>query len=98
MYCPICGSKLEILVDGEQRYKKWENNFNWATATSEEGAKHLDNEPDDESVHCRCTGSRNCFDEGYPLIWHYPYNSHRVEKEDRFKKAPMDSWSLTWIK
>lgn len=98
MYCPICGSELEEFEDRDSRYKKWEDSFDWLTATGDEGLKHLENEPDDASVHLRCTGERNCFDEGYPLICHYPFNSHGDQKQDRFKKAPVDSWSLTWIK
>jgi len=98
MYCPLCGSKMEEFEDRKSRYSKWEDGFNWSTATPKECDKHLDNEPDNDSIYLKCTGDRNCFDEGFPLIWHYPYNSHRAEKEDRFNKAPVDSWSLTWIK
>lgn len=98
MYCPICGSEMEVIDDEYSRMKKYEYGFDWSTATQEEVDIHLDSEPDDASTHLKCTGERNCFDEGYPLIWHYPYNSHRATKDDRFKKAPVDSWSLTWIK
>jgi len=41
---------------------------------------------------CKCTCPKGCFskEDGFPLIFHHPYNG--------VDSAPGDSWSLSWIK
>lgn len=61
------------------------------------GTELIIHDPSEEDIsnnieRCECTCPKGCFskEEGFPLIFHHPYNG--------VDSAPGDSWSLSWIK
>jgi hypothetical protein len=82
MYCPLCGSELEIHdlpprpeidweLEGEELEKQIELNANYP-----------------ERKECTCP--KGCFGKDYPLYFHHPLGG--------IDTAPGDSWSLSWVK
>jgi hypothetical protein len=83
MHCPLCGTKMNI----HEPPKPPEIDWGLDGKELDRAIKIAQNM--EECKRYTCTCPKGCFMEDFPLYYHYPTN---------LKGAPMDSWSLSWIK
>jgi len=102
MYCPLCGSSLDVVDRKEKPIEDpyWDDEKAvkaWQKACDKRFEKEM-NEEQDDSIWYTCPN--DCFGEGYELVHHYPLVgwAARTKNVDLLKTKPGDSWSLTWIK
>lgn len=89
MYCPICGSVLEIRNSVlEERRNFLRDQFGTRDFTDKEYEEMDGIDPFyGEAKLCFCP--KGHFGEGFPLIYHHPIKG--------LKSAPGDSFSLSWV-
>lgn len=83
MFCPLCGSKLEIVPPPEIPDIDWlleGDELDKSIAAHWEVA-------DVRRSECICP--KGCFQKDFPLYYHHP---------NSIDTAPGDSWSLSWVK
>lgn len=84
MHCPLCGSKLEIVKRKKPPEVDWSLEGD-ALDRQMNAAQAYENSKREEYI---CL--KGCFQEGFPLYFHNPFNG--------IDSQPGDSWSLSYVK
>ncbi len=84
MYCPLCGSELEMydLPPCPE--------IDWSVDHSDEEMERLLKRQVEYPERLECICTKGCFQKDFPLYFHHPYGGP--------DSAPGDSWSLSWVK